>query len=208
MIELVTTKGTRYAPTAEDILWLARAVEVEGAPRLRVAQTLVNGFLWARDELGSKRTVGEWVRAYAQPVNPMWMPGGKMYEHELANAKTEAEREAVRAKGYRRQREHATRVRFSDATQKAVETALTAPPELPGAVDYAAPWIDKPEPWVAFTPTRQGENRFWARPGAVGWSGYAVDGTGVLPIAKAQGRWLPWVVGIGGMLLWLTIRGR
>ena len=206
MIELVTTEGTRYAPTAEDILWLARAVEIKGAPRELVAQTLVNGFLWARQELGSKRTLAEWVRAYAQPINPLWMPGGKMFEAELAAAQTDAERAQVRAKGYRRQHEHAVRTVVSPATQRAVESALTAPPRLPGAVDYAAPWIEHHEPWIAFTPAQQGQNRFWARPGAVGWSGYVVDGTGTLPIARNSKGWLPWAVGIGGVLLWVMQR--
>lgn len=203
-VELVTAKGTRYVPTAEDLLWLARAVQVEGPPRELVAQTLVNGFLWAREELKSKRTLAEWVRAYAQPVNPDWMPGGEHYERELKNASSDAERARIRATGWRRQQEHATRVKFSADTQKALEKALSAPPRLPGAVDYAAAWVDKPEPWVPFTPAEPGKNRFWSRPGAAGWSGYAVDGG---PLPAEGGRWLPWVaVGLGGVLLWAGSR--
>lgn len=204
-VELVTAKGTRYTPTPEDVLWLARAVQVEGAPRELVAQTLVNGFLWARDALGSKRTLAQWVRAYAQPVNPEWMPGGEHYEQAMATADNDAERERIRAAGWRRQQEHATRTKFSRDTQTAVEKALSAPPRLPGAVDYAAAWVEKPAPWVPFTPKEPGKNRFWSRPGAAGWTGYAVNGSPLLPVASTGGRLLPWV-GVGALLLWALNR--
>lgn len=203
---LVTVKGTRYEPTAEDVLWLARAVEVEGAPRELVAQTLVNGFLWAREAFDSKRTLAEWVRAYAQPVNPEWMPGGEHYERALLTASSDAERANIRAKGWRRQQEHATRTKFAADTQKAVERALAGPPRLPGAVDYAAAWVDKPAPWVPFTPAKPGQNRFWSRPGAAGWTGYAVDGA--TPVASSGRGVLPWLaVAIGGAVLWLSRKG-
>jgi hypothetical protein len=205
VVELVTRAG-RYTPTADDVLWLARAVEAEGPPRVRVAQTLVNGFLWARAELDSGRTLAEWVRAYSQPVNPAWMPGGTLYQAELARAATPVQKEQVRAKGHRRQREHATRVSFSRDTQRAVEAALTRPPDLPGAVDFAAPWVEHDPPWVPFTPAKQGENRFWSRPGAVGWTGYVVDGAQGLPSPEQSGWWA-WVCAIAGAsLLWWSLK--
>lgn len=202
-VELVTRAG-RYTPTPDDVLWLARAVQAEGAPRVRVAQTLVNGFLWARAELDSKRTLAQWVRAYSQPVNPDWMPGGKHYERELAAARLPVAQERIRSAGLRRQREHSTRLTFSPDTQRAVELALSKPPDLPGAVDFAAPWIDHGPPWVAFTPPIVGQNRFWSRPGAVGWTGYVVEGAEHL---RQQSKGWPWLVGIGGLLLvWWTRR--
>lgn len=192
---LRTVQGTRYQPSPDDLLWLARAVEAEGEPRDQVAATLVNGFLWAREHLKSHRTLAEWVRAYAVPVSPLWMPGGARYEAALQAAGSDAERAEIRALGWRRQEEFAKRTEFSRSTKNAIERALSRGPEYPGAVDYAAWWLDKPEPWHAFTPAKKGTNRLWARPGAAGWTGYAVEsgtnntskGTPWLGIAMAAG---------------------
>lgn len=212
---LATRQGTRYTPTAEDVLWLSRAVEAEGPPHDLVAQTLVNGFLWARESLGSARTLAEWVRAYAQPISPAWMPGGEHYEarlaaadEEIATARTEAEREramadraAVVAAGERRQR-NAMRTRFSAVTVQAVQRALQAPPKFPEAVDYAAAWLEKPEPWKPITTPARTErvNKLWARPGAQGWSGYYVDGPPTPVRSSSSGKVLL-IAGLCGALL-------
>jgi hypothetical protein len=192
------TRETTYDPTPQDVLWLRRAVEAEGEPRELVAQTLVNGFLWAREALGSKRTLADWVRAYAQPVNPRWMPGGDLHEHELAHAASEAERSASRARALKRARDHATRNVFTVATMRAVQRALEGPPQLPNATDYAAPTLVRPPPWVPLTPPTPGRNRFWMRPGAAGWQGYLTSlqhgmqqsGIGWLALGAVIAYWL------------------
>ncbi len=172
---VTTSRETTYAPTREDMAWLYRAVEAEGEPRELVAQTLVNGFLWARETLGSKRTLAEWVRAYSQPVNPRWMAGGDLYESELAKASTEQEREDVREKS-RRRAQHASRTTFSAGTMRAVQEALQGRgPRIPSATDFAAHYVARPAPWVALTPVKKGLNRLWMRPGAAGWQGYTTD---------------------------------
>jgi hypothetical protein len=200
---LLTHQGTRYEPTAEDLLWMARAVEAEGKPQELVAQTLVNGFLWARESLGSKRTLGEWAQAYSQPISPLWMPGGARYEEAMQTARDDSERAAVQAAGWRRQQEHATRTRFSPLTREAIRAALTKPPRYPGAVDFAAAYVPKPESWRAFTFPAANEktNKLWARPGALGWPGYLVQNGG----STANGA-TPWLAaaGIGVLVLMRT----
>jgi hypothetical protein len=207
MVLLLTHQGTRYEPTAEDLLWMARAVEAEGRPQELVAQTLVNGFLWSREQLGSKRTLGEWAQAYSQPISPAWMPGGQAYEEALATARDDTERAAIQAQGWRRQQEHATRTTFSSNTREAIRAALTGPPRFPGAVDFAAAWVQKPATWRAFTfPTASEKvNRLWARPGALGWPGYRVENGG----STAKGA-TPWLAGaaIGVLVLMRTRKSR
>jgi hypothetical protein len=166
--------SVRYEPTEEDRLWLLRAVEQEGAPEDRVAQTLVNGFVWARSELGYRGALADWVRAYAQPVNPKWFTTGEKHVDALARATTDAERNKLRQKAYAREHVHSVRTSFSPLVKSAVEKALTRPPELREATDYAAAWVEKKPPWKPLTDAEEGLNRFWVRPGAVGWLGYGV----------------------------------
>lgn len=176
--QLTTHAGTRYSPTADDALWLCRAVDAEGEPRDLVAQTLVNGFMWARESLKYRGSLAKWVRSYAQPVNPAWFPGGKLYVRSLERATNDYQLARRVARGEKRRDDYSKRTRFRVETVLAVERALSAPPKVQGAVDYARHDVQKDEPWVAFTDATEGTNRLWARPGAVGWRGYLVSGPG------------------------------
>lgn len=164
-----------YAPTAEDKLWLSRAVAAEGKPFAGVARALVNLFMLQRSK-GNAQTLATLVRAYAQPVNPRWFPTGDLY---LAHARTPLELDQALA----RQRTHSTRVSFGPQVVDAVEQALGTP--FPTDVtDYAVPSFDASKKgYVPRTVAKPGENRFWTR--EPGWRGYFVDGSGALAVALA-----------------------
>jgi len=162
------TSSYHYEPTAEDRLWLLRAVEAEGSPRSMVARALVNLFVHQRTT-GGKRTLAQVVRAYAQPVNPRWFEDGDLF---LSKPRTEQERTLAR----KRKALHSTRTVFSPQTVAAVREALSTS-WLSDVTDYAAPNVDATD--KGYTPRsekRAGENRFWTR--VPGWAGYAALGNG------------------------------
>lgn len=175
MTTVLRAEGARpYAVTAGDRLWLSRAVQAEGPPETHVAQALVNGFMLSRSR-GYTKSLGEYVRAYAQPVNPRWFKGGDKYLESMDDADTDEERTLRERKAYVREHVHSVRMAFSPVVRVAVERALAMPPEMPRATDYAAHYVVRKSPWLALTDARAGVNRFWARPRTEGWAGYVVD---------------------------------
>ena len=165
--------GRRYAVTAEDILWLVRAVEAEGHDDGRdlderhVAQTLVNGFAYEFDRCNYP-TLTAFVRAYAQPVNARWFPEGDLHKRWAARGKDTA------AKAARRRDFHAVRTDFVREAAEAVDRALIEGPVdiAPNCTDYAAPWLDASHKYNPLSDAEPGVNRLWTR--APTWSGYAV----------------------------------
>jgi hypothetical protein len=136
---LSSPRGAALPPvTGEDLLWLARAVEAEGEPRVLVAQTLVNRWAWLLDQHpGLFPRLQDLVRAYAQPVNPRWFPGGDLLQKAIAE---EPERREVLEAAALRRPALAQRTEFSPATTVAVNAALQGPLSLPaGAVHYSRP---------------------------------------------------------------------
>lgn len=179
---LVAPSGTRYEPTTDDVTWLLRAVEAEGRPETVVAQTLVNGFMWARDRGAWSGDLADWVRSYAQPVNPRWFPNGDLYLARAAKAETDQERKQLASRAAARPG-LSSRTVFSPIARDAVAKALSHRPALPEATDYAAPFVVRAPPWKALTAPADGVNRFWVRPAALGWPGYRIDGVvGTLPL--------------------------
>lgn len=166
-----TIRPTGYQPTTRDRLWLLRAVEAEGPVRRQVAQALVNRFTFLGD---TYPTLADFVRAYAQPVNPRWHPGGDKYRAAMARAETDEQKRKLRAQAQRRLAA-STRTAFRDETKEAVDRALTrGPVDLPSpdVTDYGASWLDSSSYLEARTGARPGVNRLWsARPG---WPGYRV----------------------------------
>jgi hypothetical protein len=170
----IVAAHVEYVPTSEDKLWLHRAVDAEGEPRGQVAETLINGFMWARSELDYPKSLTAWIRSYAQPVNPRWFPHGDLFQHQYDRAKDDDERAELMRRAIVREEVHSRRLAFGSKTRLAVQHALTHAPVLPGATDYAAPSLVRPSPWVALTEPTPGRNRFWTRPGAIGWAGYRI----------------------------------
>jgi hypothetical protein len=128
--------GRPMLATDLDRLWLARAVQAEGAPRALVAQTLVNRWGSQLDR-GLSKTLTDVVREYAQPVNPRWFPGGDLFARYVQNLSApDAARELARA--VKRRDVHSVRDTFTDDTRAAVAQAFGGPLVIPpGAVDYA-----------------------------------------------------------------------
>jgi hypothetical protein len=184
---VLKSSGVRpYEPTAEDRVWLSRAVAAEGEPKEQVARALVNLFMLQRQK-GNPRTLTQLVRAYAQPVNPAWYPDGERY---LSAPRTEVERRAA----VRRRDVLSTRMVFGPDVRRAVLLALETP-FTSDVTDYAAPSIDgAAKGYAPRSDPKLGENRFWSR--APGWAGYAVASAGALVPLLAL---LALVVGIKGV---------
>jgi hypothetical protein len=198
-MRLRAEKMAPYTVTEADVLWLARAVEAEGAIQSQVAATLVNGFCFQRSR-GQSRDLATFVRAYAQPCNPRWYPLGDLYLRDI-EGKTPSELKQATAAAERRAAVHSARTTFSAGTREAVIAALNGRAVIPPtATDYAAPEIDATgKGYTPLVPPIAGRNRLWARPGAETWAGYVVDATdawpwlvGVVLLGFAAWRW--WVV--------------
>lgn len=165
--------GGEYETTDVDRLWLLRAVQAEGEPRLGVAQALVNGFAWAKSHQRWNGTLTGWIRAYAQPVNPRWYTTGDLFK--LASATWSADqRKLMTARAITRETKHSRRTQFDDDVTRAVELALST--GFRGDVtDYAAPDVDASyKGYVPRSDAAPGVNRLWTR--AAGWAGYVASG--------------------------------
>ena len=173
-----------YYPTADDRLWLLRAVAAEGKPEPMVARALVNLFMLQRSK-GNTQTLAKLVRAYAQPVNPRWFPDGDLHIAAKAKGQDTAERAIKRIAHSMR-----TLAAMPPHVVQAVNEALKSSFES-DITDYAAPTLDATSkgylPRSVATP---GVNRFWTR--ASTWPGYMTDATGAL---------LP-LIAIIGVLYW------
>lgn len=169
---MLTARNARsYTPTAEDRLWLARAVAAEGRPYVGVARALVNLFMMQRSatslRAGSSQTLASLVRAYAQPVNPRWFVDGDLYQ---AHARTSLEAEQAR----KREHVYSTRTAFTPDVTAAVELALSTPFQS-DVTDYAVPSLDATSKgYIARGEIVKGENRFWTRNRF--WTGYLTTG--------------------------------
>lgn len=178
---LLKYKGGTYEVTAEDRLWLARAVQAEGPVRADVARALVNLFAYLRSTGRHAGTLAALVRAYAQPVNPRWYEAGDLHLKAYNAAKSDIDAAKLLELARKREQLHSTRVTFSNETKRAVENALTGG-YFGDVTDYAAPTVDATskgmQPRSAAVP---GKNRLWTR--AVGWAGYLVDSNAAPAVA-------------------------
>lgn len=133
---IYSPRGAPLVITSDDRLWLARAVDAEGAPETLVAQTLVNRWANLHDaQPYAYPTLASLVRAYSQTVNPRWMPGGDLLSRHMAQLEPrEAAAELERAQ---RRVEHAQRNVFSPEAIEAVRRAVDGPIAIPyGAVHF------------------------------------------------------------------------
>ena len=107
------------------------------------------------------------VRAYAQPINPLWE------SKSTSKCKSNPSRctDAMIAK----RRESRTQTRFSDSTTAAVSGALSRgiTSVSRSSVHYAAPGVGAAGK-IKLTPDRRGYNTFYAVSASQRWPGYRV----------------------------------
>ena len=130
MARIFSQGGKPLSISADDALWLARAVEAEGEPRPEVAQVLVNRWAWLEEtQPGTYPTLRSLVRAYAQPVNPKWFVGGELLvpymNKHAALGRAWAANELEKA--WKREHVHSVRQEFTPRTRQAVQQALYGP---------------------------------------------------------------------------------
>lgn len=158
-----------YLVSADDILWLHRAVQAEGPVQECVAQTLVNCFCLRRAQGATRGTLTDHVRAYAQPINPHWYSDGDLHIKYLAL------KQDTEANAHVRETVHSARnYPFSPRVEAAVERALLqGQVDIPkNCTDYAAARIDASKKYRAITVAQPGVNRLWTRDRL--WTGYSV----------------------------------
>lgn len=161
--QLSTPKGKPLSVSADDVLWLSRAVEAEGPPRDLVAQTLVNRWAWLQDFApGQYPTLEALVRAYAQPVNPRWYPTGDKFLEAYGKVVVPDAQRSLMQRAQARELLHSTRVQFSESTDAAVQQALRGPVTLPaGVLHYAAASVKRPDLPLLLRGEPGKTNSFW-----------------------------------------------
>lgn len=161
-----TPEGKFLRIRPQDQLWLLRAVEAEGAPKEMVAQALVNRWAYLYDHGYAEQypTLASLVRAYAQPVNPRWFPGGDLHVRALERGQDTEQRAA------KRRDVHSTRSLFSASTRAAVRRAMGGPLTLPaGVVHYSVPRDSDDWKRLEIIPGERGRtNAFYAAEGSRG----------------------------------------
>ena len=167
---LVWSSGS-YRVTPSDRLWLLRAVQSESNKpddRRRVAETLVNRFVYLKSRgTTAYPTLTSFVRAYAQPINPLWQ--------STSTSKCRSNPRYCTAAMIAKRRSARTETMFSDSTTAAVSGALSRgiTSIASSSVHYAAPGISGSK-HIRLTPDRRGYNTFWAVASSRRWPGYQV----------------------------------
>jgi len=80
-------KQYSYAVTPTDRAWFIRCLWREGAPAETVGHVLLQRFALLSSQGAKYATLTDFLRAYCQPVNPRWFPGGDLTWKALAAAK-------------------------------------------------------------------------------------------------------------------------
>jgi hypothetical protein len=102
-----------YVVTPEDREWFARALWREGKPALAVGFTLLQRFAMV---IATYPTLSAFLRAYCQPINPGWFPGGRLSEASIQRALARGDAAAAAAERERA----AKRVQYSSTPLAAI----------------------------------------------------------------------------------------
>lgn len=128
-----------YKLSDSDIVWLAKALWREGAPRAAVGYTLLQRFAALYPKYG---TLTKFIRAYCQPLNPAWFPNGQRSKRKVARLKKagrhiEASKEIDRAKKrivYSQTTWEEIPQQYRDFTERLLMGAVTNP--VPTAIHF------------------------------------------------------------------------
>lgn len=149
-------KPFQYTLSQADVLELARAVSLEGKPQSAVLWTLLQRFAMLRAR-GQATDLATFIRAYAQPLNPLWFSDGpKFQEHYAmlmkAGKKSEAAIEKKRAET-RAVRSQMTWEQLPVTVRHLVETVLAGNRQspVPPALHY---WASRATPTMKPTEAR------------------------------------------------------
>jgi len=131
-----------YPISERDRLDLTRAVAKEGSPADAVTWSLIQRFAWLYPAYG---TLSDFVRAYAQPINPRWFPDGDKHRSYIAGLKKrKASAEVIKeAEKDARNRITYAKASYSDIPEKYTELVLSVLDNkvsnpVPGGVHYIA----------------------------------------------------------------------
>ena len=154
MTAAIRAPGFRYRLTPYDVLWTARAVAYESSGPLDQAATLwtltqafVAGTAAVPDPRARFGTFGDFVRAYAQPVNPLWdsLDDAKCRRYPDACTPRQMARRAEARSTPFDELDAAGEFR-SESNIESVVAAWAAgvlPNPVPGAVEYADPSVSE-----------------------------------------------------------------
>jgi hypothetical protein len=168
---MLTWRNGSYRVMPSDRLWFLRAVQAESNKaddRRKVAQTLLNRFAFLKSQgVSAYPTLTAFVRAYAQPINPLW--------ESQSTSKCRSNPRYCTDAMIAKRREARDRTQFDDSTVAAVNEALSRGITTidRSSVHYAAPGISG-DAHIRLTPDVRGYNTFWAVAGSKSWPGYTV----------------------------------
>jgi GNAT superfamily N-acetyltransferase len=162
--------GGSYTLTSTDLLWLKRALVGEVLRQddaTRVAQVLFNRYAYLRSRgTTAYPTFTSFVRAYAQPINPIWMSAsGKGCQRSPGRCTP-----AILV----RRAEHARRTSFPAWVDAAIARALTrGPVDIPASATHYAGYNVRSN-MTQLTPHTRGYNTLWTEGAQTRWQGYSV----------------------------------
>lgn len=200
----IVSPGVDYQLTTEDVVWAARMVVGEGDED-------TEALLWAmtqRYALGAWSTFTELLRAYSQPINPLWYPSGACCQPGGAGCPTGGGYGtpacSERAFGRRARITHLTWEEIPLRVRRIVLTWAEGklPNPVPRATHFAAPRLVERRLSPTYQLVYQGRSWFAADRRSLGWPDDYVTMQPGRPV------W-PWVVAgvvgvaaLGGLLLW------
>jgi hypothetical protein len=88
-------KSNSYTVTPTDRDWFIRCLWREGAPAETVGHVLLQRFALLTSQGAKYATLTDFLRAYCQPVNPRWFPGGDKSEAFIKRATNRGDAAAV-----------------------------------------------------------------------------------------------------------------
>lgn len=197
---------------ADDILWLARAVDEEGYPAEGVAWALIQRAAWLNMQ-GNKVRLGKLIQQYAQPINPAWFPEGPLHQAEIARLKRIGDAQGVideEARSIRRRAKAAQTWKDIDPNTKRIIAKILRnelPSPVPGAVHY---WASRAPDFAGNQAKKpglvlldrgygfgKGRNVFFAAKDSLDFAGIRVAG-----VATGLGLAGLIIVGLVGFALW------
>ena len=143
---IVAKDGTRYTLPDSDVLWAARMTAFEGGDSAPVLWTMTQRFVQG----GARGAFADFIRRYAQPINPRWSRGGACCcgSGECPAGRDFCGTDACSESRLQR-RERAQTITWAElerekpAAVRATSAWATAqlPNPVPGAVHFAAPSV-------------------------------------------------------------------